>query len=54
MIHTVSVDKLPDGKYKIYNMGRNRTVEIDSPNEYFLENNSVPLVLHCIKKGRLK
>ena len=52
MIHTISVDKLPNGKYKLYNAKGDTPIEIDSLNEYFLESNRVPLVLHCIKKGR--
>ena len=51
-IHTVSMDKLPNGKYRIYNEGWTPTRDIDSLNDYFLERNRVPLVLHCIKKGQ--
>ncbi len=51
-IHTASVDKLGDRKYRIYNVGRSGTRDVDSLNEFFRENNRVPLVLHCIRKGR--
>ncbi len=51
MIHTVSVDKLDNGKYRIYNENGRRVLDVNSLNEYLIKNNRVPLVLHCIKKG---
>jgi len=52
MIHTVSVDKLPNGKYKIYNENGRKSLEADSLTGYLKEESRIPLVLHCIKKGR--
>ena len=51
MIHTVAVDKLPNGKYRVYNTG-GESADVESLNKYLLEKKRVPLVLHCIKKGR--
>ena len=51
-VHTVSMDKLPNGKYRIYNEGSETAKDIESLNEYFREESRVPLVLHCIKKGK--
>ncbi len=51
-VHIVSVDRLDNGKYRIYNEGAEGTRDVNSLSEYFIEEKRVPLVLHCIKKGR--
>ncbi len=51
MIHTVSFDKLDNGKYRVYNVGKNGIEETNSINFYLRRKRYVPLVLHCIKKG---
>ncbi len=50
-IHTISINKAEGGKYRFYNAGDNRNNIAKSINEFLEKNGSVPLVLHCIKKG---
>ncbi len=49
-IHTVAMKKLSNGKYRLYNQYPS-IKDVESLNDFFTENNRVPLTLHCIKKG---
>lgn len=52
MIHTVAIDKLDSGKYRIYNENGRNVKDVNNLNNYFGDYTRVPLVLHCIKKGK--